>query len=166
MMPIKIIHWRKSFKSIFWKIPGKDASYLQLKNENGPIIYDVLTLVKHPKYGSYYLNIEAQKGSVSYPLSNRIDIYLADGIWMQSYGKMETTYKELKPFVSIWLIMNGPSKFKNKIKIFSLRENKIDGNQSTEDFNSKMKAILVYIGKEIDEKNQLWLCSEHYSQWI
>ena len=74
---------------------------------------------------------------------------------MQSYGKMETTYKELKPFVSIWLIMNGPSKFKNKIKIFSLRENKIDGNQSTEDFNSKMKAILVYIGKEIDEKNQL-----------
>ena len=79
---------------------------------------------------------------------------------------METTYKELKPFVSIWLIMNGPSKFKNKIKIFSLRENKIDGNQSTEDFNSKMKAILVYIGKEIDEKNQLWLCSEHYSQWI
>ena len=111
--------------------------------------------MKHPKYGDYFLNIEAQKGSVSYPLSNRIDIYLANGICMQSYGKMETTYKELKPFVSIWLIMNGPSKFKNKIKIFSLRENKIDGNQSTEDFNSKMKAILVYIGKEIDEKNQL-----------
>ena len=126
-----------------------------MNNENGPIIYDVLTYVKHPKYGGIYLNIEAQKGRVSYPLSNRIDVYLSNGICMQNYGKMEETYKELKPFVSIWLILNGTLKDQNSIQIYLPKEQKIYGNQGIKILNSKMKAILVYLGKEIDEENQL-----------
>ena len=124
-----------------------------MNNENGPIIYDVLTYVKHPKYGGIYLNIEAQKGRVSYPLSNRIDVYLSNGICMQNYGKMEETYKELKPFVSIWLILNGPLKNQNSIRIYSPKEQKIYGKQGKEISGSKMKAILVYLGKEINTDN-------------
>ena len=126
-----------------------------MNNENGPIIYDVLTYVKHPKYGGIYLNIEAQKGRVSYPLSNRIDVYLSNGICRQNYGKMEETYKELKPFVSIWLILNGTLKDQNSIRIYSPKEQWVYGNQGRKILNSKMKAILVYLGKEIDEENQL-----------
>ena len=126
-----------------------------MNNENGPIIYDVLTYVKHPKYGGIYLNIEAQKGRGSYPLSNRIDVYLSNGICRQNYGKMEETYKELKPFVSIWLILNGTLKDQNSIRIYSPKEQWVYGNQGRKILNSKMKAILVYLGKEIDEENQL-----------
>ena len=124
-----------------------------MNNENGPIIYDVLTYVKHPKYGGIYLNIETQKGRVSYPLSNRIDIYLSNGICMQNYGKMEETYKELKPFVSIWLILNGTLKDQNSIRIYSPKEQWVYGNQGRKILNSKMKAILVYLGKEINTDN-------------
>ena len=126
-----------------------------MNNENGSIIYDVLTYVKHPKYGPYFLNIEAQKVRVSYPLSNRINVYLSNGICMQNYGKMEETYKELKPFVSIWLILNGTLKDQNSIRIYSPKEQWVYGNQGRKILNSKMKAILVYLGKEIDEENQL-----------
>ena len=126
-----------------------------MNNENGSIIYDVLTYVKHPKYGVIFLNVEAQKGRVSYPLFNRIDVYLSNGICMQNYGKMEETYKELKPFVSIWLILNGPLKNQNSIRIYSPKEQKIYGKQGKEISGSKMKAVLIYLGKEIDEGNQL-----------
>ena len=126
-----------------------------MNNENGPIIYDVLTYVKHPKYGGIFLNIEAQKGRVSYPLSNRIDVYLSNGICMQSYGKMEETYKELKPFVSIWLILNGTLKDQNSIRSYSPKEQMIYGNPGKKILNSKTKAVLVNLGREIDENNQL-----------
>ena len=126
-----------------------------MNNENGPIIYDVLTYVKHPKYGGIYLNIEAQKGRVSYPLSNRIDVYLSNGICMQNYGKMEETYKELKPFVSIWLILNGTLKDQNSIRSYSPKEQMIYGNPGKKILNSKTKAVLVNLGREIDENNQL-----------
>ena len=126
-----------------------------MNNENGPIIYDVLTYVKHPKYGGIFLNIEAQKGRVSYPLSNRIDIYLSNGICMQNYGKMEETYKELKPFVSIWLILNGTLKDQNSIRSYSPKEQMIYGNPGKKILNSKTKAVLVNLGREIDENNQL-----------
>ena len=124
-----------------------------MNNENGPIIYDVLTYVKHPKYGGIFLNVEAQKGRVSYPLSNRIDVYLSNGICRQNYGKMEETYKELKPFVSIWLILNGTLKDQNSIRIYSPKEQWVYGNQGRKILNSKMKAILVYLGKEINTDN-------------
>ena len=124
-----------------------------MNNENGPIIYDVLTYVKHPKYGGIFLNVEAQKGRVSYPLSNRIDVYLSNGICMQNYGKMEETYKELKPFVSIWLILNGALKDQNSIRIYSPKEQWVYGNQGRKILNSKMKAILVYLEKEINTDN-------------
>ena len=126
-----------------------------MNNENGPIIYDVLTYVKHPKYGGIFLNVEAQKGRVSYPLSNRIDVYLSNGICMQNYGKMEETYKELKPFVSIWLILNGALKDQNSIRSYSPKEQMIYGNPGKKILNSKTKAVLVNLGKEIDENNQL-----------
>ena len=109
--------------------------------------------MKHPKYGPYFLNIEAQKGRVSYPLLNRIYVYVSNGISMQNYGKMEMTYKKLKPFTSIWFIMNGPKKFQNSICVYSPKPQMIYGNQWIEDSDPKMKVILIYLGKEIDSNN-------------
>ena len=125
-----------------------------MNNENGPIIYDVLTYVKHPKYGGIFLNIEAQKGRVSYPLSNRIDVYLSNGICRQNYGKMEETYKELKPFVSIWIFFDVLKKYENTIKIDIQHEETFFGKK--EKFNTNrtlMKAIKIYLGKEINTEN-------------
>ena len=125
-----------------------------MDNENGPIIYDVLTYVKHPKYGGIFLNVEAQKGRVSYPLSNRIDVYLSNGICMQNYGKMEETYKELKPFVSIWIFFDALKKYENTIKIDIQHEETFFGKK--EKFNTNrtlMKAIKIYLGKEINTEN-------------
>ncbi len=74
---------------------------------------------------------------------------------MQKYGKMDVSYKELKSFVSVWLIMNGPVKYQNSIRIYSPKEHLIYGNQYPENINHKMKAILIYLGKEINEENKL-----------
>ena len=125
-----------------------------MNNENGSIIYDVLTYVKHPKFGPYFLNIEAQKVRVSYPFSNRIDVYLSNGICMQNYGKMEETYKELKPFVSIWIFFDALKKYENTIKIDIQHEETFFGKK--EKFNTNratMKAIKIYLGKEINTEN-------------
>ena len=109
--------------------------------------------MKHPKYGPYFLNIEAQKGRASYPLLNRIYVYVSNGISMQNYGRMEMTYKKLKPFISIWFIMNGPKKFQNSICVYSPKPQMIYGNQWIKDSNPKMKVIFIYLGKEIDSNN-------------
>ena len=74
---------------------------------------------------------------------------------MQNYGKMEETYKELKPFVSIWLILNGTLKDQNSIRSYSPKEQMIYGNPGKKILNSKTKAVLVNLGREIDENNQL-----------
>ena len=74
---------------------------------------------------------------------------------MQKYGRMEVTYKDLKPFISIWLIMNGPVKYQNSIRIYWPKERMIYGNRYQENINHKMKGILIYLGKEINEENKL-----------
>ena len=50
---------------------------------------------------------------------------------------------------------NGPLKNQNSIRIYSPKEQKIYGKQGKEISGSKMKAVLIYLGKEIDEGNQL-----------
>ncbi len=125
-----------------------------MNNENGPIIYDVLTLVKHPKNGPYFLNIEAQKGRVSYPIANRIKIYRAYGITMQNQGNMNQFYRELKPFVSIWIFFDALKKYENTIKIDTQQEETFFGKK--EKFNTNraiMKVIKIYLGKEINTEN-------------
>ena len=74
---------------------------------------------------------------------------------MQNYGKMEENYKEFKPFVSIWLILNGTLKDQNSIRSYSPKEQMIYGNPGKKILNSKTKAVLVNLGREIDVNNQL-----------
>ena len=127
-----------------------------MNNENGPIIYDVLTYVKHPKYGGIFLNIEAQKGRVSYPIGNRMTIYRAYGITMQNQGNMNQFYRELKPFISIWIFLDVPKKYENTIKVNHLYEETLFGKREMFDIDyGIMKAVKIYIGKEIEEGNQL-----------
>ena len=129
---------------------------MQLNNENGPIIYDVLTYVKHPKYGGIFLNIEAQKGRVSYPIGNRMTIYRAYGITMQNQGNMNQFYRELKPFISIWIFLDVPKKYENTIKVNHLYEETLFGKREMFDVDyGIMKAVKIYLGKEIEEGNQL-----------
>ena len=125
-----------------------------MNNENGPIIYDVLTYVKHPKYGGIYLNIEAQKGRVSYPIGNRMTIYRAYGITMQNQGNMNQFYRELKPFISIWIFLDVPKKYENTIKVDHLYEETLFGKRKMFDVDyGIMKAIKIYLGKEINTEN-------------
>ena len=73
---------------------------------------------------------------------------------MQSYGKMEETYKELKPFVSIWIFFDALKKYENTIKIDIQHEETFFGKK--EKFNTNrtlMKAIKIYLGKEINTEN-------------
>ena len=127
-----------------------------MNNENGPIIYDVLTYVKHPKYGGIFLNIEAQKGRVSYPIGNRMTIYRAYGITMQNQGNMNQFYRELKPFISIWIFLDVPKKYENTIKVNHLYEETLFGKREMFDVDyGIMKAVKIYLGKEIEEGNQL-----------
>ena len=125
-----------------------------MNNENGPIIYDVLTYVKHPKYGGIYLNIEAQKGRVSYPIGNRMTIYRAYGITMQNQGNMNQFYRELKPFISIWIFLDVPKKYENTIKVDHLYEETLFGKRKMFDVDyGIMKAVKIYLGKEINTEN-------------
>ena len=127
---------------------------MQLNNENGPIIYDVLTYVKHPKYGGIYLNIEAQKGRVSYPIGNRMTIYRAYGITMQNQGNMNQFYRELKPFISIWIFLDVPKKYENTIKVDHLYEETLFGKRKMFDVDyGIMKAVKIYLGNEINTEN-------------
>ena len=73
---------------------------------------------------------------------------------MQNYGKMEETYKELKPFVSIWIFFDVLKKYENTIKIDIQHEETFFGKK--EKFNTNralMKAIKIYLGKEINTEN-------------
>ena len=73
---------------------------------------------------------------------------------MQNYGKMEETYKELKPFVSIWIFFDALKKYENTIKIDIQHEETFFGKK--EKFNTNrtlMKAIKIYLGKEINTEN-------------
>ena len=125
-----------------------------MNNENGPIIYDVLTYVKHPKYGGIYLNIEAQKGRVSYPIGNRMTIYRAYGITMQNQGNMNQFYRELKPFISIWIFLDVPKKDEYTIKVDHLYEETLFGKRKMFDVDyGIMKAVKIYLGKEINTEN-------------
>ena len=125
-----------------------------MNNENGPIIYDVLTYVKHPKYGGIYLNIEAQKGRVSYPIGNRMTIYRAYGITMQNQGNMNQFYRELKPFISIWIFLDVPKKYENTIKVDHLYEETLFGKRKMFDVDyGIMKAVKIYLGNEINTEN-------------
>ncbi len=91
-----------------------------------------------------------------YPIHNRIAIYKAYGITMQYQGNMNQFYKELKPFVSIWIFMNAPKKVENTIKIDHEYEETIFGKKEIFDHAYDiMKAVRIYLGKEINEENKL-----------
>ena len=110
--------------------------------------------MKHPKYGPYYLNIEAQKGRVSYPIHNRMKIYRAYGITMQNQGNMNQFYRALKPFISIWIFLDVPKKYGNTIKISHDCEETIYSKDKCFDTDyGIMKAVKIYLGKEIDLNN-------------
>ena len=110
--------------------------------------------MKHPKYGPYYLNIEAQKGRVSYPIHNRMTIYRAYGITMQNQGNMNQFYRALKPFISIWIFLDVPKKYGNTIKISHDCEETIYSKDKCFDTDyGIMKAVKIYLGKEIDLNN-------------
>ncbi len=75
---------------------------------------------------------------------------------MQNQGNMNRFYKELKPFVSLWIFMNVPKKYENTIKMNHEYEETIFGKHQSFDCDYDiMKSVKIYLGKEIYEENKL-----------
>ena len=74
---------------------------------------------------------------------------------MQKYGKLEMTYKDLKPFISIWIFFDVSKKYENTIKIEHPYEETLYGKRKKFGLDCDIiKAIKIYLGKEINEENQ------------
>ena len=136
--------------------------------DDGVVRYDLLTYALHPFDGGIYVDIEAQNKISESVLYNRDKVYVSQGILNQRKSTMSQLYKDLKPFVRIWILFNPPKGKENTIEetweIVKLK----DGKNNTEQTKyGKMLSVRIYLGKEINrEIPALELCGILFSNTL
>ena len=136
--------------------------------DDGLVRYDLLTYVLHPFDGGIYVDIEAQNKISETVLYNRNKVYLAQGILNQRKGSMSELYKDLKPFVRIWILFNPPKGKENTIeKKWEVREIQNGNSENKEFIYDKILSVRIYLGKEINrEISALELCGILFSNTL
>ena len=133
---------------------------------DGLVRYDLLTYVLHPFEDGIYVDIEAQNKISESVLYNRDKVYVSQGILNQRKGTMSQLYKDLKPFVRIWILFNPPKGKENTIEETWETVKCKDGETEQVKYG-KMLSVKIYIGKEISRKHPaLELCGILFSNTL
>ena len=134
--------------------------------DDGVVRYDLLTYALHPFDGGIYVDIEAQNKISESVLYNHDKVYVSQGILNQRKSTMSQLYKDLKPFVRIWILFNPPKGKENTIEETWETVKCKDGETEQVKYG-KMFSVRIYLGKEISRKHPaLELCGILFSNTL